>query len=128
MMTAQNVITNKVADRNGDQTLKAQILKMIEERPGCSFAELSRIEGFRGDFRMLSDGEETSNVVLWDGISLEATDAIRELMREGLIQMETAHFLVYLIDGCTLSLPLAKWGRHYKQRRWLPVVFRKVRP
>lgn len=56
----------------------------------------------------------------------EACRALTELLDEQVIHMVPAQFLTYLIDGATLTLPLAKSTVDYKQPHWLPVVLRPV--
>lgn len=106
------------------ETLKAQILDRITKlRSGVTFVELRDIPGFEGDQLILLDGPGIANVVLWCGVSQEAVTAIQELLAEGRITYSQAHVLAYLIDGGTLSLPLAKRAKAYKRLRWLPVAF-----
>lgn len=104
--------------------LKAQILIEIQRRRGgVSFVELQDIPGFKGDVSMMLEGEDISNILLWPCLSQEAVSAIQDLLREHKITIKPTNFLTYAIDGCTISLPLAKRRHHYKSLRWLPVAF-----
>lgn len=110
----------------GKNNLASEILKMVKEKPGTSFAELARIDGVPGDFNIKWEPEDGSNIILWSGVSQAAVAAIHQLVKEKLIEIQSSSLLVYLIDGCTLSLPVAKSIRHFKRPRWLPVTFKAV--
>ena len=93
---------------------------------GISFAELSkRIEGFNGEIAMTFS--KKPNLVMWAGMSREAFDAMRELMEERKISITSTTQLVYLIDGMSLQLPIAKRFKDYKKEHWLPVTMRLMR-
>lgn len=86
-----------------------------------TFAQLSKIEGFNGDFDY---GYSDKNIFLWFGMSEEAIKAINELEEEGTIQLETAEPLAYLIDGIVPGYEIAKQDRKYKSERWLPTCIK----
>ena len=90
-----------------------------------TFAELQRkfAEYFptRGDFEI--EGS-FANVILWTGLDREFAEAIERLGKSERIAYAPASRLTYLIDGQTLSLPIVKQARSYKQPHWLPVCFR----
>ncbi len=96
---------------------------MIQKRPGTSFAELFGIEGFAGEMNMFWEPQNASNIIIWSGVSQEAADAFNDLIGSKAIEMRPTQFLTYLVDGRTLTLPLAKQLRHYKSPHWLPVAF-----
>lgn len=102
------------------------ILELIRQRDHVSFAELSQeIPQFKGDLTMTQ--RQGGNLILWDGISQEATDAIKQLLDTGLIYMETTPRATYIaFDGGDLGAiyDLAKTVREYATPRWLPIVFR----
>lgn len=106
--------------------LLLDIRAMLEE-DHVSFAQLSRIEGFRGDREMLVDTGHVSNIVLWAGMSLEAIEALKQIIAEGEYEFEPARWMIYAIDGEMLTYPLAKRARNYKKPHWLPVVVCRVR-
>jgi hypothetical protein len=91
-------------------------------RDHVSFAELSRIEGFRGDLQMMANADRVSNVVIWGGVSRAAIEALEIIRKEGEYELAPASFMTYLIDGVTLNLPIAKQIRHYKNPHWAPMV------
>ena len=106
------------------QELKQRLFDYITKSSSVSFVELSRIEGFKGDFEM--KGPEGYNVLLWTDMSEQACYAMLELLKEKKIEMLPTSFFVYLCDGCTLDIPLFK-GRKTKALRWQPVVFNVVK-
>jgi hypothetical protein len=101
--------------------LETEIRKVLS-RNHVSFAELSAIEGFKGDLQIAL---AEKNVVLWSGVSEEACDILDRLLADGEFEYVNdgqATFLAYLIDGITLQMPIAKGNRHYKTTHWLPVT------
>ena len=104
-------------------TIKQTIYEYVRDRDHVSFVELRRLLGdvFVGEWNMLLAGYPT--IVLWIHMSDTVIDALEELMSEKKIVPQSANYLVYLIDGGTLSLPLAKRIYNYKKKRWLPVTF-----
>lgn len=87
-----------------------------------SFAELSRVEGFRGENEYVYEGPEYSNIVIWAGMSEAAVDALGALFKAGEFHLYPTTALIYLCDGAALNLPTASQMRHYKKPHWLPCV------
>lgn len=103
--------------------MKKLIIEKIEELgSNVSFVDLRTIEGFSGDqdYWNLSH-----NWVFWQGVSHEFIQAIHELVRDGVIDVEMVSPMTYMIDGCSLKLPLVKKAIKYKSPRWLPLVLNK---
>jgi hypothetical protein len=90
-----------------------------------SFAELSRLDGFKGDLSMCSGDNE--NIVFWSGMSEEAYLAIEQIRKEGEYEMVPTSVMVYMVDGMMLNMPLVKRKTRYKKPHWLPVAFNPVR-
>lgn len=113
-----------MTDALTDQTPPPLIdqIREILVRDHVSFAELSRLPGFRGDW---SIGVPDSNVIFWTGMSEEACAAIETIRQEGVYELAPTVLLTYLVDGTTLNLPLVKSRRKYKTPRWAPCVFRR---
>jgi hypothetical protein len=55
-------------------------------------------------------------------VSEEAYQLLDGLRGAGKIEYWRTDFLPYLIDGITLTLPIAKKQRDYVKLHWLPVV------
>ena len=107
--------------------MKAAILELIQSRQDVSFAELSRdLPGFAASdpAESFDLGTDKPGVILWAGLSRPAFNAMRALQTEGRIRARSSGVMVYLIDGVTLSLKVAKPGRSYRRCRWLPVTWR----
>jgi hypothetical protein len=103
-------------------TLRDRVLAYVLQTDHVSFAELgNHFEGFRGGDFQLQKGE---NIILWAGLSQEAVNVMGDLLDSGAIEPHPASILVYLIDGCSLTLPLVKQARKYKTPHWLPVTLR----
>jgi hypothetical protein len=100
-------------------------VREVMKRGGVSFAELSRIEGFNGDLSLCHG--TYNNIVFWVNMSREAIDAIHQIREEGDYEMTPTPFMVYLIDGMALDLPLVKRRTNYKKPHWLPVAFNPVK-
>jgi hypothetical protein len=89
-----------------------------------SFAELSRIPGFNGDLAWCLPGYD--NIVVWNGMSQVAGDALRQMQKVGEFHFHAASsLLVYVLDGVVLNLPIAKATQQYKKPHWLPVVLKR---
>ena len=102
--------------------LKQAILDYVRQYDYVSFAELDRLDGFRGNCMW---GVAARNIWFWFSLSPEAAAALTELLEEGQIELAPGTFLTYIIDGQWPSVPMAKRVRHtYKEPRWCPVVLR----
>ena len=97
-------------------------IRKVLKKDYVSFAELSRIDGFKGDYSMRSRKYE--NVIWWAGMSEEALDALDELERRGEFHFHQADQLIYLLDGVALKLPMVKSVRSYKTPHWIPVCLK----
>ena len=97
---------------------------MIEEKDDVSFAELERIDGFKGDKTM---GRNEFNIVFWSGLSEAGVNALVELIAEDLVDPVPCNQIVYLIDGAYQELPIATEIRKYPTPHWIPLVFRRTR-
>lgn len=100
--------------------MKKKILDFLKTRDYVSFQEMNQIDGFKGD-RVL---ELDENLVLWQGISKEASQAILELIRAKKVKMNPSTIYVYLFDGGYLNLPIAKKMQSYKKPHWFPITLR----
>ena len=106
--------------------MEAEILELIRSRQNVSFAELVRdVAGFAAadPFDACELGTDKPGVLLWSGLSRPAFEALRNLETAGRIRAKPCGLMVYLIDGLSLSLPLAKPGKSYRRPRWLPVTW-----
>jgi len=101
-----------------------QIVKYVTEHPRTSFVELCRdVPGFAGKRAMVTE----NNVVLWDGISAEAVQAMWDLLERNVLDLLIGHNLhySYMVDGILPNLPLAtRLNYKYKRPRWMPVLFK----
>lgn len=100
--------------------LDVAIREMLRLRNHVSFAELSRIEGFKG--RLTLCAEASPNIVLWNGISQEAADILEDLRKSGVFEYRPASWMVYLTDGMALNMPMVKRNVKYKTPHWFPVT------
>jgi hypothetical protein len=104
--------------------MKDDILELIQTRQNVTFAELAQnIQGFTADdpAEACVLGSSKPGVILWCGLSRPAFDALRDLQTAGRIRARSCDPWAYRIDGLTLTLPLAKYGRRYRRPHWLPV-------
>ena len=105
------------------EELKDAIFKEIKYRGGgTTFFELMHIDGFKGDRVFYRPGNE--HLILWFDMSKEACDSVMALMLEGRISFCQSTPMVYLLDGASVGLPVAKNpAHHYKKDHWYPIVF-----
>jgi hypothetical protein len=99
-------------------------IRQTLEKDNVTFAELSRIDGFRGDLE-IQFGQGRYNILAWSGVSEEAAQILQRLEAEGVFHFDhhsASTFLCYMIDGAQLNLPLAKDAKRYAKPHWLPVT------
>lgn len=88
---------------------------------GVTFVELHRAltDSMEGKWCLCSTAHP--NIIIWVGVNQDFIDALQELMTEGKIEMRSTAMLTYLVDGESLSLPLATRSYNYKKPHWLPM-------
>lgn len=101
-----------------------RVLAYVRERPGCSFAELSRaIDGFR-----TSPGEGgyvvelAPNVAVWFDLTAEWCETMLGLLNDKRLVLRRCSVLLYALDGAVPSVPIARPNKTYKRIHWMPVV------
>lgn len=101
-----------------------ELTDFISKHPGTSFVELKRFIGeeFDGDY-VWHASKPYNNIILWTGMSEQAIDLLAGAVESGLINIHGTSHLVYLIDGVSLNVPIAKKLKNYKLPRWFPAVF-----
>jgi hypothetical protein len=106
-------------------TLQDAVMDYIETQNHVSFAELTnRFPQFKGgELAVCAPNHPT--IVYWCDMQEEAAEAIKNLFESEKIHFKRASVLVYAIDGLSLSLPIAKSARQFKNNHWLPVVIMK---
>ena len=121
--------TNQTTDR---ATLADAIFKVVQHLDWVSFAELPRRLADAGvnadDLRGEHTLELAGNVILWAGLSAELVDTLCGLLSEKRVFLHQATVLTYMVDGGTLTLPLAKCPppAGYTRPHWLPACLRLV--
>lgn len=116
-----------MSDLPDTRPLEQRVLAHVQATDHVSFAELCNHFGpaFTDGDRELLLAEEHPNVVLWAGLTEEASAAIRHLLATEAVHIQPASPLVYLYDGHGLRLPIAKRAASYKRPHWLPVTLRR---
>ena len=100
--------------------MKERVYEFVTKKGGgVSFVEI-REEFGEGKYEMST----SLNVVYFSGLTGETIDGINELLDEKRILMYPTSPIIYLVDGCTCNLPLAKRlpANGYKEPHWIPVV------
>lgn len=106
-------------------TLKERVAAYIESTDHVSYAELgNHFPEFKGGDCAMYLRE---NLILWCNMTEEAGQAINDLRAEQRIWVQPASWLIYLIDGMSLSLPIAKRVQDYKKPHWAPVTLRPAK-
>jgi hypothetical protein len=102
--------------------LAEKILGLVLKYGDQSFANLaSELPEFHdGNFAI----DLFDNLVIWNGVTIEAADAIRELREADAIYFSAVPLMVYHIDGRALGMPIATKLRRYKTPHWLPIILR----
>ncbi len=107
--------------------LRQAILEYVNERDHVSFAELQREFGSRFNVRgeVGLAPERLPTLLYWVGMSREFCAAVNELTgKRGPLSFALCSPMVYILDGATLTLPIATKALPYKTDHWLPVVIR----
>lgn len=104
--------------------MKEAILNLIRDLPeGVSFAELSRIEGFKGDNHF---GYPDQNLFLWFACSDLAVTALTELKDNKQIEFKPVNgLLIYSADRLIPRFPVAESIKKYSTPHWFPVTLHK---
>jgi hypothetical protein len=112
------------------EELAEKVAIIVRDRDYVSFAELARewpehfnVRGEAYGIEATNRGENVGNIFYWTGLSAIGVKAL-EIGRPALFTFEPCNPLSYFIDGCALTLPLARRVRKYKEPHWLPVVLR----
>lgn len=109
--------------------LKADIRLLVVLALQPSFAELSRIPGFKGHEHC---APLENNIVLWPSCSHEAVIAVEELLRDEEIIAICCDIATYVYEPVAIpDLPVALKLGIYESPVWLPVYFvvgRIIRP
>ena len=103
--------------------LADRVFAFVKERDHVSFAELTKEfpEEFSGTNEVFA---VHPGIVVWTGLTRDAYDAVNALVDAGRVAMWPTSFMVYLSDGLSLNLPLAKGRKNYARPHWLPVTLR----
>ncbi|MBX3389209.1 MAG: hypothetical protein KF691_07100 [Phycisphaeraceae bacterium] len=107
--------------------LRQAILGYVNEHDHVTFAELQREFGSR--FNMRGEvglaPERLPTLLYWVGMSREFCAAVNDLTaKRGPLALALCSPMVYILDGATLTLPIATKAHPYKSDHWLPVVIR----
>ena len=100
------------------------IVEFVERRQYVSFPELARFLGAH----MPVDGDccigpnDYEFILFWVNLSEDLAARLCRLRSEKRIHYHPASLFVYLIDGLSPSLPIAKSVRKYTKPHWLPVT------
>lgn len=112
------------------------VVELVRARDHVSFVEIARcLAAFmdvKGSTDLLMPIPGRGEVVLWVGMSQTFADLINKVsFVDKRIRPEPASWMVYLIDGGLLRLPLMKRKPPrggFKKPHWLPVCFRINQP
>ncbi|RZN47595.1 hypothetical protein EF808_04140 [archaeon] len=90
---------------------KEKILESVEARCGATFANLMFDFGddAKGEYDLFVP--ESTNLVMWSGMSKGFSMALSELHKEGRISFKPDSAFLYMMDGLVLSLPIAMRSR-----------------
>ena len=115
------------------ERLQKAVVEVVRKLDHVSFAELPRrlnelgINGnLRGDAELWLPG----NIIAWQGFHPDLCEAVAQLLRDGRVFLHPASVLIYFVDGCLLTLRVAKRPpkKGYRNPRWAPSVLRLVPP
>jgi hypothetical protein len=104
------------------------VLDYIRAHDGVTYAELEKV--LAPYIQVVGTGSiamgDFANVTLWGGVSRTFVDTLNEVRCTQLVCRQPVSVMSYLLDGTSLTLPLAKRLRAYAKPHWLPVCFRPI--
>jgi len=109
------------------EEFKDDICLYVKLYDWVSIAELKRRYGPQAQGEYSLNLPRSPNILLFAGVSGLFCKALEEVILEKRIHPHSSSYLVYLIDGEILRLPLAQRmpaAGDYKSPHWLPVTFR----
>lgn len=104
------------------------VIDLIVKRDHVTFVEIERtlqsLIPTKG--RIALEIGSHPNLILWSGMSQDWADVMKEVQATGLVTIEPASLLVYMIDGAVPDMPVAKRlpKGGYATEHWAPVCFR----
>lgn len=107
----------------------AAIREYMQTHDWVSFIEIQNYFGDKLEVRgghAIDAPEPFGNVIVWCGMSETLSAALLKELNSKHLFMHSCAYLVYLIDGGTPNLPVAKRACTYKELHWLPVCLRRV--
>ena len=106
----------------------AEVEKYINDLDYVSFVNLEQEwpkEFHGGDLEITS---EKKNTVYWSGLTQNAVNIIKTVLKNRDFVVESTSPFTYLLDGGRCgNYPIATQNRNYKTPRWLPIIFRKAK-
>lgn len=113
------------------QAIKNKIVANILNYGDQSFVGIEEtFEEFSFEYK--EDGKflispENNSIVLWHGWNDAAVEIVQEVMRESQIKLTSTSLLTYVADGRVMNMVIAQnANHHYKEARWLPMLFVKI--
>ena len=117
---------------NNLETAKMLILEYVRTYKGTTFAEL---EDLLDSFKIIKKSSpddpkpvigmshsKLNNIVLWMNRNHHLADAVEQLVSEKKLFYHSGNVLIYIMDGKSLSLPVARNRTSYKELHWLPLT------
>lgn len=98
-------------------TTKTEILNYVAGRNHVSFVEITNKFG-KGDIAI----EMKKHLIVGFGMSEEVQEIVTTLLATGELAVLPCSSFIYFLDGCMLTLPIAKSFRDYKQDHWAPCL------
>ncbi|GAA3601468.1 hypothetical protein GCM10022296_01090 [Secundilactobacillus similis DSM 23365 = JCM 2765] len=105
--------------------VEQHIVNYVKDNPGTSFAELEQLFddcNFEWHGNQLIASSHHQNLCYWSDWNQQATELINRILVRDHIKMHVSDLLTYYTDGKTLTLPIARIQRSYRQLHWLPVT------
>lgn len=101
---------------------KTKVLKCVNSHCGASFVNLIEEIGSnaKGEYEIVVP--QSRNLILWTGLSKELIDTLSALKDKKVIRFRPVSSMVYVMDGQTLSYPVAYEAKDYPVPHWCPVV------
>jgi len=104
------------------EEMASRIIEFVDGYQPASMVELVKHLGADARGNLIFHMPERPNTVIWTDVSKTFVDAFMLARKE--IFIDITNPMIYLMDGGTLPLPIAKKfnGPDYKKEHWVPVI------
>ena len=106
------------------ESIKENILRIVQERGPVTFADINNhVEGFKSNEETTSwiRNPHGKNMYAWIGMTENGAEAIKQLIKEYVVILNSCPMVNYLCDGTIPAIPVASEDKDYAEPHWSPM-------